>query len=193
MQFGEKFFTQLKKFILEESPDTMATLIRHYENIVEYADVLSTLLVDVEEHGIDICYDKDRTHGYTDGTIQVYIHDTSRRYDIKLLPDDRMWGYCNCKPEDEGYDTIKKCCGNGCDWIAPAFEAEIVTSIGVYKYQGDQRDMWEAEKKWDEHTKAYRIKNYEQKLRESEQYADYYARQAVAWEEEIANLKEETK
>ncbi|AGT13561.1 hypothetical protein TROLL_35 [Bacillus phage Troll] len=191
MQFGEKFFGKLKEFILGESPDDMATLIRHYENMVDYADVLSTLLVDVEEHGIDIDYDKDRTGGYTDGTIQVYIHDTGRRYDIKLLPDDRMWGYCGCKPEDEGYDPVNRCCGNGCDWIAPAFEAEVVTSLGVYKYQGNQRDMWEVEKKWDEHTKAHRIKCYEKKLQESEHYADYYARQAVAWEEEIANLKEE--
>ena len=193
MQFGEKFFGQLKNFILGESDENMQLLIYHYENMIEYADALSTLLVDVEEHGIDICYNEDETGGYTDGTIQVYIHDTSRRYDIKLLQDDRMWGYCNCKPEDKGYDHLKRCCGNGCDWVAPSFEAEMVTSLGIYKYQGDQRDMWEAEKKWKEHTRQHRLRYAEGKLQHSIGNMQKYLSISKEWLEEIAKIKEETK
>ncbi|AHZ10348.1 hypothetical protein FP73_gp036 [Bacillus phage Hoody T] len=190
MEFGETFFTKLKEFILEDCFSNLDTLIPHYENLLDYADTVSTMLVDVEENGVYFRYERPDTP-YTDGVIVVYIHHTKRRYEIKLLKDDRPWGYCSCQQGDEGYNPDKGCCGDGCDWIAPRFEVELVTSMAYGAYKGQERDLWKDEEKWKKYTKDHRAKDIEGKINASKEYENFYKSQAEHWQRELDKLQKE--
>lgn len=129
-------------------------------------------LVSVVEQNIDQCkefiedisknryyingYEEDNSEGYTNGKIRILIEKPDEEkeseymvdayhdycYYIEFLYDERMWGYCQCSPEDEGYNEKHKCCGHGCDWTAPAISITKEINSGYYKWQGDEADYW---------------------------------------------------
>jgi hypothetical protein len=122
-------------------------------------------------------YDEDTSGGYTNGRIRVLVEKPDEEkeseymmdayydycYYIDFLLDERYWGYCECSPKDEDYNEQHKCCGNGCDWVAPAFS--VTKSIGLVsgKWNGQERDYWEYEEKFkaNEQNKNAEVEKYE--------------------------------
>lgn len=190
MGLGEVFFEKLKVFILNECFDYLDILIPHYENLLDYADTVATMLVDAEDNGCFFRYESPE-NSYTDGVISVHISDTRRRYDIRLLKDERPWGYCTCTPEDEGYNEDHGCCGDGCDWTAPRFEVSLVTDLCYGAYKGQERDLWADEEKWKKYTKDHRAKDIEAKINASKEYEQFYGKQVERWKEELEKIKNE--
>ena len=109
-------------------------------------------------------YEKDITEGYTNGRIYVYIIKDkhieyrptyeSYHYCIEFLIDERFWGYCACSPEDEGYNDEYRCCGDGCDWVAPEFVISKQIQLGRFNWKGHEAEYWEYEKEYEEKLKA---------------------------------------
>lgn len=107
-------------------------------------------------------YEEDNTEGCTNGKIQILIEKSDEEkesemiydayhdhyYSIEFTCDERYWGYCQCEPNDEGYNEENKCCGNGCDWTAPSFRIEKITSVGGSSWDGSESDYWEYENKF---------------------------------------------
>lgn len=98
-------------------------------------------------------YDEDTTGGYTNGRIRILIEKTEEEYEdycyyIEFLYDERNRGYCQCTSEDDGYDKEHGCCGIDCDWTAPAFIITKEVSMGYNTWEGQQRDYWEYEKRF---------------------------------------------
>jgi hypothetical protein len=107
-------------------------------------------------------FDEDTTDGYTNGRIRIliekpqneeeseYMYDSNTNYIyyINFLYDQRNWGYCQCTPDMEGYNEEHECCGCGCDWYAPSFSIEKVTTVGYGVWEGQERDYWDYKKKF---------------------------------------------
>jgi hypothetical protein len=129
-------------------------------------------------------YDEDYSQGYTNGRIRVLIEKPDEEkeseymvdayhpycYYIEFQYDERLWGYCQCEPKDEGYNADKHCCGMGCDWTATAFIITREENIGYYKWSGFEKDYWEYEKEFNanEKNKNAEVEAYEKEL--SKQY-----------------------
>ena len=109
-------------------------------------------------------YYKDTTDGYTNGKIRILIekpddekesnhwadtYDLNYCYFIEFLYDQRHWGYCECAPEDKGYNEKYGCCGNGCDFTAPAFRLIKEIDFGYSSWKGQEKDYWEYEKQFE--------------------------------------------
>lgn len=190
MTIGGKFFEELRELILRQEEYT-ERLIPHYENLLDYHDSLATMLVDVEDNEFHVLYDKDNTGGYTDGELVVSLFETNRYYKIKLLVEDRMTGYCMCDESVEGYNKEHKCTGVLCDWYAPSFEVELVTSIAHGSFDGYQYQMWEKEKKWDEYSKERKERKTKEKIGSKLNYAKQYMEQARELQKEAEELMKE--
>lgn len=71
---------------------------------------------------------------------------------MKLIFTDREYftGYCMCKPTDEGYNEIHKCCGVSCDWDCPRITMLVCSNTDEEiislkeEFHGLQRDLWKA-------------------------------------------------
>ena len=104
-------------------------------------------------------YEEDNTEGYTNGKIRILIEkpedekesdlmvDSYREYCyfIEFLYDGRDWGYCECSPENPNYNKVHKCCGNGCDWTAPAYKLTKEINMHYGNWNGQEKDYWEYE------------------------------------------------
>ncbi|MCA1021509.1 hypothetical protein [Halobacillus litoralis] len=157
-----EFFKQLQEFILKDQKEHLPTLVPYYETLYQHRDKLSEMLNEVNNFdSIGFEYQYDEEEYYTEGAIHLrfYKEDNDERpwdiqpdyhFEIELLYDERYWGYCDCNPEDEGYDSNKKCCGNGCDWVAPQISVKKVSDLVFESFDGVERDMWELERKWNE-------------------------------------------
>ena len=66
-------------------------------------------------------------------------------YEIKFSCDERWWGYCECKSGDEDYRDDHKCCGHGCDWIAPTVSISKCYDYDYGTWNGDEHDYWDFE------------------------------------------------
>lgn len=190
MTIGGKFFKELREVVLRKSELT-ARLIPHYENLLHWQDQLATLLVDTEEYAFDILYDDDSTGGYSDGEFIVKIYPTNRYYRIKLISEDRIIGYCTCSSDLEGYNREHKCTGVTCDWYAPSFEVELITVIGNGSFEGDQRDLWELEKKWKEDNKEYKEREAKAKIKTKLDNAKQYMEMVKMLQAEAKEMLED--
>jgi hypothetical protein len=126
-------------------------------------------------------YEADNSGGYTNGKIRILIEKTDEEkesisivdayydycYFIEFLYDERMWGYCECSPEDEGYNEKHKCCGMGCDWYSPAFRLTKENYLGYSSWEGQEKDYWEYEKKFlaNEKNKSEEVEKFQNKQR----------------------------
>jgi len=139
-------------------------------------------------------YDEDHSGGYTNGKIRVLIEKPNEEkeseymfdayynycYYIEFKYDDRMHGYCECTPEDSGYDPIHGCCGCGCDWSAPAFSITKEYSLGDYSWEGHECDYWDYERNFS--TKEF------DNLEERREQEKEHMKQII--ENEIKNLQQ---
>jgi hypothetical protein len=177
----------MKKFILSEHKEDKSFLqyVRYYETMLQNEEMLRPLLDDLEHWRLDIIFRETNEYGY--GKYELYLWDyegeepdedddshygydqksPTYRYEIELERDERYWGYCECTPGDNGYDEKHKCCGNGCDWVAPAFTLrKIEERSGSFK--GQARDIWKLEEKWEEHLNSYNEKIKQERLKRIE-------------------------
>lgn len=177
------FFEQIKKFILSEHKEDRYFLqyIRYYETMLQNKDVLKPLFNDLDNWRLDIHFEDDKTEGYTYGKYILYLWNwvgdapeddydygektyLDHHYEIELTRDERYWGYCTCSPDDEGYNDKHRCCGNGCDWVAPAFTLRKIEEWSV-SFKGVERDIWKLEEKWNEHLSTYNEKVRQDRLK----------------------------
>ncbi|MFS0643805.1 hypothetical protein [Siminovitchia sp. 179-K 8D1 HS] len=177
------FFEGFKEYLLSRHKDNIKTFIPYYETLKQIEVSLKELIDDTEKYHWDIDYDADKTGGYTNGifTVNLYNEDPSNdygwqsildhEYKIDLLTDERYWGYCVCTPEMKGYDPVHRCCGDGCDWIAPSIYVTKIRKVASHSFDGVERDMWKLEREWikegidhDEELKKRRLQEIEEEL-----------------------------
>lgn len=144
-------------------------------------------------------YDEDHSQGYTQGRIRILIEKLDEEkeseymfdayydycYYIEFLYDERLWGYCQCTSDMPGYNKEHDCCGNGCDWTAPAFRIEKSISLGGGKWRGSESDYWKYEEQFNqnEENKNKEVKEYEKKKQK-----EYLEKQIEELQEKLNNL-----
>jgi hypothetical protein len=175
------FFEQLKNYLITNQKDKLSLLIPHYENLLQHKEDIKPFLNDLQEWNFDIYYEHDQSEGYTDGSFTIQLHKdvgeliedswgeyyeqeyATFQFEIDLLHDERYWSYCTCKPDHEGYIEKYRCCGDGCDWVAPSFNLKKLESLAHKSFKGEQYEMWKLEEKWVDHMKK---QNEQKRLKE---------------------------
>ncbi|MGL4451070.1 MAG: hypothetical protein ACRCTZ_07775 [Sarcina sp.] len=124
------------------------------QNLINYDELLESL---EECDMFDVSFELTDEE-YTFGVISIYrlfgdivnfdLENDNTVHKIRLTYAERYWGYCECNPEDEGYDLRHNCCGNGCDWVAPVFEIYTEYNMGRSEFNGVQHDIWDLEDKY---------------------------------------------
>jgi len=126
-------------------------------------------------------YDEDTSGGYTNGKIRILIEKPEEEkesdymvdayydycYFIEFSNDERMWGYCQCTPEDGGYNSKYNCCGNGCDWNAPSFRLTKEIYLGYSSWNGQESDYWQYKEQFesDEQNKNNEVEKFKKEQR----------------------------
>ncbi|MGG2091344.1 hypothetical protein AB1283_01080 [Bacillus sp. S13(2024)] len=179
------FFEELKDYLLVKKNE-LHEYIGYYETLLQNKDELKPLIDDCDKYFFEIRYDEDDTDGYTNGKFIVYLYEKDlledhgwqsyleHHYEITLNYDERYWGYCECTSDMMGYNETHKCCGNGCDWVAPSFGISKIETIHNSSFNGEQRDLWELEKKWDTYLIDHKDKEKQLKLKRIEEQLKYY-------------------
>lgn len=155
-----------------------------------HKDEYKNFISDLTKYEYWVNYEEDNSGGYTNGRVDVFLIDRvantqntislisstqNFHYSIEFTIDERRLGYCDCTPEDDGYQVDKCCCGYGCDWDAPAFNIKKIEHIGNSSWAGFERNYWEFEddfyksddelsKEKAEKDKAEKLKNLESEL-----------------------------
>ncbi|MNK43742.1 hypothetical protein D3C87_624590 [compost metagenome] len=136
----------------------VSVIDQQIDDCQEFMDTITTYRYQIND------FSHDNSGGYTNGKIQILIEKPEEEkssemmfdafydycYYIEFDCDDRMWGYCQCKPGDEGYVEEYSCSGNGCDWSAPAFRLTKSIDLGGGKWDGYESDYWNYKKKFEE-------------------------------------------
>lgn len=162
----------------------VSVIEQQIEKCKEFMEDLSN-----SEWDIDF-YENERYDVYADGEIRIHIiksEPVDYCYCIKFLYDERYWGYCQCTPDDEGYNPKYKCCGNGCDWIAPAFSITKEVFLGDYKWEGYEKDYWKYEEKFYQNEKN---KNEEVERHKREQEKQRLLKQIKILQNKLKELEE---
>lgn len=126
-----------------------------------------TFLDEIEDDDIQWSFlERDKDDYWSEGKLFIPTRDgCDGVYYLTFSVDERMCGYCMCKPGDRGYDAKHRCCGNGCDWRAPAFDLVKETTVGRSTYAGKERDYWRYEEAMSARLDAMNI-DYARKRRE---------------------------
>jgi len=122
-------------------PYVISVIDQQIENYKEFMDDITNYTYYINN------YERDNTEGYTNGKIKILIENTENDtcyyyYFIEFLYDQRHWGYCQCTPEDKDYNSKYDCCGNGCDFVAPAFRLIKKLDFGYSVWEGREKDYW---------------------------------------------------
>ncbi|MCL1696390.1 MULTISPECIES: hypothetical protein [unclassified Lysinibacillus] len=185
-----KFYDDLKGYILKQDEDTKATLIPYYETLYQLENYpeLKEFLTIYEEGNYTLDYNEPEDHDFSsNGWFEVYEMKNKISYNIELDIGTMKGHYCTCKPEDEGYNSDKGCCGVLCDAHLP--EVSIVKEVKMIKheFQGYECDLWVLEEKWfTEHEKDLLQKKKLEKVSKIEA-------QIVQLQEELKVVKSELK
>lgn len=146
-----KFYEDLKGYILQQEDELKKTLIPYYEtlyqleNYIQMKDLLSTY----ESVNYTLDYNEaDEDDYYSNGWIEIYDKNNSISYNIELDIGHMQGNYCQCEPSDQGYVSVKGCCGVDCDVHLP--KVSIVKEVKVinHDFQGYEYDLWALEEKW---------------------------------------------
>jgi hypothetical protein len=150
----DQFFELLKQELVEiEKQEQHFDACGYYETILQHKDKLEPILIDCNKYEFGFHYQTD-PEGYTSGSLMIYFYNEydnpniNHHYVIKFCDDPRHWGYCQCTPEDPGYNPRYDCCGMGCDWTAPRIEINKIEYITSFAFNGHQKDIWELRDKW---------------------------------------------
>ena len=162
----------------------------YYNTVLQHKDKLKEMVKDINNYRYSFEYYSDETDSYNMGKIIIYLEKGKSdrlyqnlmnfHYEIELLNDDRMHGYCECTPDMKGYNSAKDCCGIDCDWTAPRVSITRVEDIGNFSFKGFERDMWKLQNEWNKKEKEIKQK-YKQKQIENlnEQIADLEKRKQM--------------
>ena len=167
----------------------IAAVAQHIGENKEFIDDITNYDYSVESYAED-------TVGYTHGKIEVTLNkrgDFSHYYDsmldyhyeITFRYDGRLWGYCECTPDMTAYNKAHDCCGNGCDWNAPAFDLKKVTNMGNYNWTGCEADYWDFETKFKNEDKN---RNEEAEQLAKQRQVDYYKKEIKKLQEKLGEL-----
>jgi hypothetical protein len=169
-----RFFEQLKTVLIEAEKEHKGfDACGYFETMLQHADKLTPIIQDAEQYDLDIRYEPESDEDYNSaGKLYVYVLKRDEtdfwferylnyHYVINLSFDERYWGYCECKPGDEGYDPAHDCCGMGCDWVAPSVSVSKVEGVAHFSFDGYERDMWALRAKWIGSQDDYRRKQIE--------------------------------
>ena len=133
----------------------ISVIDQQLDNCKEFIDDITMHTYRIEN------YDEEYSGGYTNGRIKILIKKPNKEneytintyynyiYYIEFLYDERSLGYCECEPEDKGYNDKYECCGYNCNFTAPSFRIEKITNLGYYAWDGSQSDYWEYKDKYE--------------------------------------------
>lgn len=171
------FLEKLKLQLINNNKEELPTLIPYYETMVQHEKMFQELDCLSGKYDMLINYrEPESDEYYTDGKIIVlfselneegwfdYQQQLNFHYEIELIHDERMYGYCDCRRDMSGYSIKHRCCGNGCDWIAPAIRITKVDLKGYGTFEGVERDVWQLEESWSEHLKEHNKQQINSKL-----------------------------
>lgn len=167
---------------IEDVSFLVSVVDQQIENYKEFMD-------DITKHKYHIdSYEEDHSEGYTNGKIRILIEKSEEEkesqylidayydycYYIEFLFDQRHWGYCQCTPEDEGYNPKYDCCGCGCDWDAPAFRLIREYVLGCSSWDGEERDYWNYKEQFEvnEQNKNEEVENFKKEQKKLELEAE---------------------
>lgn len=176
-----KFYDDLKEFILNH--EEKGRLIPYYETLIQLESYpeMKDLLTQYKVSNYNIDYNEpDEFDGYSNGWLEIYEADNPITYTIELDIGQMQGGYCQCKPNDEGYNYDKDCCGVSCDVHLPKVSIVKEEKLLNHEFQGYERDLWALEEKW--------LTEYEKDLLLKEQLE-----KVSNIEAQIAQLQEELK
>jgi len=134
----------------------VSVIDQQIENYKEFID-------DITEHTYIITdYKKDWYDNYTSGEIQILIEKSNNeeiyeyinrycnhKYYIKFLEDERPYGECQCSPGDEDYNDKYGCCGENCDFSAPAFRLIKEIDLGYSCWKYSEKEYWKYKEKFE--------------------------------------------
>ncbi|MFB5758981.1 hypothetical protein [Paenibacillus medicaginis] len=203
---NKTFFEALKEFMLEEFRDQQdLEPWGYYETIVQQQDKISPIINDYEDYEMKFSFNRTEDYDsqyYNPGQINISLYKklegeggdwerywerrVDHHYVINFLIEERYWGYCQCSPEDEGYNYGRRCCGNGCDWVAPQINISMHTDLAYGSFKGVERDMWKLAEEWSGVTEGNEAKKKEEELK-------YYDDQIRYWEEQRSKYIEDNK
>lgn len=107
-----KFYKDFKELILNQDESTKKTLIPYYETLIQLSNYqeMKELLDTYQEKEYTIDYnDADENDYHSNGWLEIYGHNETVSFTIELDIGDMQGGYCQCKPDDKGYNVIKDC------------------------------------------------------------------------------------
>lgn len=147
----DKFYEDLKKYILKQDEELKKKLIPYYETIFQLENYteMNEFLTTYQNSNFTLDYNEPDDHdSYSNGWIEVYEMDNVISYIIELDIGHLQGNYCRCEPTDNGFDSLKECCGVDCDVHLP--NVSIIKEIKVvdHEFQGYERDLWALEGKW---------------------------------------------
>ena len=146
-----KFYDDLKGFILNQDEEIKKTLIPYYETLIQLENYqeMKELLARYKDSKYVIDYNEpDEFDEYSNGWLEIYEMHNPISYTIELDIGKMQGNYCQCTPNDEGYNSVKHCCGVDCDAHLP--EVSIIKEVKLlnHEFQGYVCDLWELEDKW---------------------------------------------
>lgn len=158
---------ELIKCVVEYINELNKGLIRDNKNLIDVCFIAAiidqqyekfvSMVSDLSDKKVDIRYHRSK-HFSKFGSITIHpfkpdseiVEDSTPwrerfldyHYEIEIFMDERDWGYCQCKSSDPGYNEKYFCCGNGCDWSAPAMRVQKIFDLGVAVWDGFEKDYW---------------------------------------------------
>lgn len=146
-----KFYEDLKDYILKQEDELKKTLIPYYETLYQLENYpeMKEFLATYEGSNYTLDYNEADEHDcYSNGWIEVYELYNPVSFNIELDIGHMQGNYCRCEPSDEGYVSVKGCCGVDCDVHLP--KVSIVKEVKVinHDFQGYECDLWTLEDNW---------------------------------------------
>ncbi|OZB98093.1 hypothetical protein [Paenibacillus sp. XY044] len=158
------FFARLKEYMINNDSFEEIDRVGYYHTLEQQKENLHELLSDCNTY--DFSFEFDRTGDvdsyYSPGKIIINLYDKSKIddsyadwerqlnhfYTVDFGIEERYWGYCTCQDTDEGFNYVHRCCGNGCDWVAPKLSVTKHQVLTHGSFNGIERDLWKLQEQW---------------------------------------------
>lgn len=169
------FFMRLKEHFKQE--DFLNNKPEFYYLILENKKIFNDIYQHLKNYfdsDIDFYFEKneDRENYYKLGDLAIYIENYDYTYFLEFRENDDSRGYCECQPEQKGYDERYKCCGIYCDRFVPSFSFYKKRNDDNRNWKHMERDLWNIQDEWNEVSKdeLEEIQKQEKKKRQIEEY-----------------------
>lgn len=181
-EIKEKFIKEVVECLKEEALDVPYLVVPLVQAIDKKE--LDEFFEDLGKHeNYSYYYENDSTGGFTNGCVTINLPECS--YKIEFGLDERYFGYCECSPDDEGYHSVKQCCGHGCDWDAPTITLHKIKTLFKHSFNGDEHAFWDFE---DGYYKLDKEASEEKARKEKENRVTYLRSNIERMQLELAEL-----